>query len=155
MWEPVLRLSPYTPEEPRRWRGRGRPHAPDALAEVRRLVETSELSYRAIARQTGVPRTTVSRHVLEGGWLRSRGPDLPPLSPEGERRMRRGVLAERLLRAAETLVLRVELNPDATPAAFARAARVLKLAQGLERPGMPRVRVSRVNRRKKRTNVLE
>ncbi|WP_284317306.1 hypothetical protein, partial [Methylobacterium gnaphalii] len=55
---------------------------------------------------------------------------------------------ERVLRAAEDLVRRVELDPAATPAAFARAVRVLALAQRLDRPGMPRSRVSRARRAK-------
>ncbi|MCE4222765.1 hypothetical protein HCU64_03295 [Methylobacterium sp. C25] len=131
-------------------RPRGKPHDPSALAEVRRLIETSALSYRAIARITGVPRATISRHVLEGGWIRPQGgpgaDDLPPLSAEAERRVRRGLLAERVLRAAEHLVEQVELNPTATPAAFARAVRVLALAQRLDRPGMPRSRLARAQR---------
>ncbi|TXN22347.1 hypothetical protein FV217_11020 [Methylobacterium sp. WL9] len=125
---------------------RGRPNDPAALAEVRRLIETSALSYRAIAKVTGVPRTTISRHVLERGWIRPTGGDVPPLSAEGERRMRRGLLAERVLRAAEDLVQRIELDPTATPAAFARAVRVLALAQRLDRPCMARSRVSRAQR---------
>ncbi|GJD84103.1 hypothetical protein [Methylobacterium haplocladii] len=124
----------------------GRPHAPAALAKVRRLIETSALSYRAIAKITGVPRATISRHVLEGGWIRPTGADASPLSAEGERRARRGFLAERVLRAAEHLVERVELDPSATPAAFARAVRVLALAQRLDRPGRSRSRVSRAQR---------
>lgn len=146
MWGSVLRLSAVLPEEPRPARTRTKPHDPAALAEVRRLIETSALSYRAIARVTGVPRATISRHVLEGGWIRPTGADVPPLSAEGERRARRGVLAERVLRAAEDLVRRVELDPTATPAAFARAVRVLALAQRLDRPGMARSRVSRAQR---------
>ncbi|WP_284245783.1 hypothetical protein, partial [Methylobacterium haplocladii] len=62
------------------------------------------------------------------------------------RRARRGFLAERVLRAAEHLVERVELDPSATPAAFARAVRVLALAQRLDRPGRSRSRVSRAQR---------
>ncbi|WP_238232632.1 hypothetical protein [Methylobacterium thuringiense] len=139
-------MSAALPEEPRPSPARGRPNDPAALAEVRRLIETSALSYRAIAKVTGVPRTTISRHVLEGGWIRPKGADAPPQSAEGERRMRRGLLAERVLRAAEDLVQRVELDPTATPAAFARAVRVLALAQRLDRPGNARSRVSRAQR---------
>jgi len=139
-------LSVRLPGEPGPPGARSRPHDPAALAEVRRWIETSALSYRAIARITGVPRATISRHVLEGGWLRPLGPEPPPPSPETERRLRRGELAERVLRAAEELVRRVELDPCATPAAFARAVRVLGLAQRLDRPGMPRSRVSRARR---------
>lgn len=146
MWEGVLRLSASLPEEPRPAPARGRAHDPARLAEVRRLIETSALSYRAIARMTGVPRATISRHVLDGGWIRPQGGNAPPLSAEGERRMRRGLLAERVLRTAEDLVRRVELDPCATPAAFARAVRVLALAQRLDRPGMPRSRLSRAQR---------
>ncbi len=148
MWGSVLRLSTalQDPPGPTRVKLRSRPHDPSALAEVRRLIETSALSYRAIAKVTGVPRATISRHVLQGGWIRPTGGDVPPLSAEGERRARRGLLAERVLRAAEDLVRRVELDRSATPAAFARAVRMLALAQRLDRPGMPRLRVSRARR---------
>lgn len=139
-------MSAVLPEEPRPSPARGRPNDSAALAEVRRLIETSALSYRAIAKVTGVPRATISRHVLEAGWIRPTGADVPPLSAEGERRMRRGLLAERVLRAAEDLVQRIELDPTATPAAFARAVRVLGLAQRLDRPGLARSRVSRAQR---------
>ena len=147
MWGDILRLSTALSEEPGDARARGqrarKPHDPACLAKVRRLIETSALSYRAIARMTGVPRSTISRHVLEGGWIRPLGGDAPPLSAEGERRARRGLLVERVLRAAEQLVHQVEMNPTATPAAFTRAARVLALAQRLDRLGMPRSRLSR------------
>lgn len=152
MWDSVIRLSGMPARAPHNVRARapGRPHDKSAIAEVRRLIETSALSYRAIARITGVPRATISRHVLEGGWIRPQGgqgaDDLPPLSAEAERRARRGLLAERVLRAAEHLVEQVELNPTATPAAFARAVRVLALVQRLDRPGMPRSWVSRAQR---------
>lgn len=139
-------MSATLPAEPQPGRARGQPHDPAVLAEVRRLIETSALSYRTIARMTGVPRATISRHVLEGGWIRPLGDAAPPSSPEGERRARRGRLAERVLRAAERLVLQVELDPEATPAAFARACRVLALAQRLDRPGGTRSRLSRARR---------
>lgn len=144
----VLRLSTALQDPPGEQpkRSRSKPHDPASLAEVRRLIETSALSYRAIARITGVPRATISRHVLDGGWIRPQGGDVPPFSAEAERRARRGLLAERVLRAAEDLVRRVELDPSATPAAFTRAVRILALAQRLDRPGMPRSRVSQPRR---------
>lgn len=100
MWERVLRLSPFAPGEALGARP-AKPHDPASMAEVRRLIETRALSYRAIARRTGVPRSTISRHVLEGGWIRPMTDLLPPPTPQGERRARRGELADRILRAAE------------------------------------------------------
>lgn len=74
--------------------------------------------------------------MLEGGWTRP----LTDLSttPGTEQRAQRGELAERILRAAERQVFQVEMNPTAPAAAFARAVRLLKLAQSLDRPGQPR-----------------
>lgn len=152
MWDSVIRLSAVLAQEPGEARAKapGRPHDPAALAELRRLIETSTLSYRAIARATGVPRATISRHVLEGGWIRPQagalGGEPPPLSAEGKRRARRGRLAERVLCAAEQLVHQIEMNPRSTPAAFTRAYRILTLAQRLDRPGIPRSRLSRAKR---------
>ena len=92
----------------------------------------------------GVPRSTIARHVLEQGWLRpTAGTEEPPQSPAAQRRARRGELAALVLRAAEQRVFEVSMNPTARPAAFAQAARLLTLAQRLDRPGQPRNRTPR------------
>lgn len=139
----LIRLSPFAPGESVPARGRARPHDPAALAAVRVLIETSGLSYRAIAARTGVPIATIARHVAAGGWLRPEGTrPAVPLTPALWRRRRRGAIAERLLRRIEWLVLRIEADPGASPKALARAVRLLQLAEDLERPGRPRKRRS-------------
>lgn len=146
MFGGLIRLSPFEPGEPA-LKPRWRPHGAEALAEVRRLIETTHLSYRAIQARTRVPRATISRHVLEQGWLRPwAGMEEPPHSPEAKRRAKRGELAARLLRAAEYRVEQVTMNPTAPASTFAQAAKLLALAQRLERPGRPRRGVSRVKR---------
>lgn len=147
MYESPVRLSPFASGEPAR--RRSWPHGAAALAEVQRLIETTQLSHRAIHGWTGVPRATISRHVLEQGWLRPwAGLEEPPQSPEAKRRWQRGELAARLLRAAERRVDDVALNPTASPGAFAQAAKLLTLIQRLDRPGQPRRPVPRVKRLK-------
>lgn len=143
----LIRLSPFEPGEPAS-KPRWRPHGAEALAEVRRLIETTHLSYRAIQARTRVPRATISRHVLEQGWLRPwAGMEEPPHSPEAKRRAKRGELAARLLRAAEYRVEQVTMNPTASTAAFAQATKLLGLARRLERPGQARSRLSRIRLR--------
>ena len=145
----LVRLSPLplgTPAAPPR---APKPHAPESLEAVRRLIETTHLSYRVIAARTGIPRATISRHVLAWGWLRPALEESePPLTPAGRRRAIRGELADRLLRAAEQRVFQVSMDPTARSAAFAQAARLLALAQRLDRPGQPRGRVARAKRLK-------
>ena len=83
------------------------------------------------------------------GWLRPQaGLEEPPQSPRAKRRWQRGERAVRLLCAAESRIDVITLNPTASPAAFAQAAKLLTLAQRLDRPGQPRRAVPRVRRLK-------
>ncbi|WP_375458479.1 helix-turn-helix domain-containing protein [uncultured Enterovirga sp.] len=54
----------------RRSAGCGRPFGPAIVAEAQRLVETTELSFAAIAARTGVSRTTLCRWRKRRKWAR-------------------------------------------------------------------------------------
>ncbi len=80
-----LRLSPAV-RESLKPRHRG-PHKASTIDAVRGLIETTTLSYRAIAARTGVAIGTIARHVRRGGWLRPEtGFPEEHYTPEGCRR---------------------------------------------------------------------
>ncbi|MGA0595984.1 hypothetical protein [Enterovirga sp. CN4-39] len=64
---------------------RGKPYAPEIVAEARRLFVQTELPTLIIASRLWVTPVTVARWAREGGWTRPR--DLP--EPDGSRRRRR------------------------------------------------------------------
>ncbi|GJE54372.1 hypothetical protein EKPJFOCH_0847 [Methylobacterium thuringiense] len=143
----IVRLSPFAPSESGTVRRSGRPPDPALLEVVRGLIETTTLPYREIARRTGVSAAAISRHAGARGWCRPEGPFREErLTPEGRRRERRGALAGRILRRAEELVSIVEMDPAATVAQLARAARFLTLAERLDSPA-PQPRPRRRRRR--------
>lgn len=61
-------------------RGRGLPYAADAVGAARRLVTTTLLSQKAIARQVGVSQAQISVWMRRDGWQR------PPARPGGSSR---------------------------------------------------------------------
>ena len=61
---------PPREENPVRAPARGYPHAGSTLDRARELIETTPLSYREIARQTGVSIATISRRAKAGAWVR-------------------------------------------------------------------------------------
>src|SRR5882672_6474316 len=72
---PILRLRvrPDEPEAvagPPRPRGSRRPHADAKVAQVRQLIEQTELTYGQIAARTGVGRASICRWTRDGGWKR-------------------------------------------------------------------------------------
>lgn len=140
MFDRVLRLTPGPTGELLKRRGARAPHAPETLERVRRLIETTALTYRAVAAATGVSIATIARHAAAEGWCRPVPPRSIRPTPEARRRARRAELAARLLRRAERLVEEIETDPRATPAALAGAARLLKLSERLDRPERPRPR---------------
>jgi transposase len=75
----------------RAWKNSHRgPDKASTIDAVRGLVETTNLSYRAIAARTGVAIGTIARHVRRGGWLRPEtGFPEEHYTPEGRRLRRR------------------------------------------------------------------
>lgn len=146
----ILRLSPFGPDEHPPAPKRGRPAAPELVETVRRLIETTSLSYRVIAARTGMPIASISRHAAKRGWYRPE-PEMREerLTPEGRRRQWRGELAGRILRRAETLMTTTEMDPSASAAALARAAKLVRLAESLEAAASTRRR----RRKRRRSSV--
>ncbi|WP_147078773.1 hypothetical protein [Methylobacterium haplocladii] len=111
------------------------------------MFETTTLTYREIARCTGVSPAAISRHATAKGWCRPEAVLREErLAPEGRRRSPRGALAGRILRRAEDLVSIIEMDPAATVPQLARAARFLRLAESLD-TAAPRPRPRRRRRR--------
>ncbi|HEV2606116.1 MAG TPA: hypothetical protein VGU24_20900 [Microvirga sp.] len=126
-----LRLSPAV-RESLKPRHRG-PHKASTIDAVRGLVETTTLSYRAIAARTGVAIGTIARHVRRGGWLRPEtGFPEEHYTPEGRRLRRRQALAEHLLACAEAQVDRVSRDPYASPHALKKALQFARAAAALD-----------------------
>lgn len=112
---------------------RAGPHPAGTIDVVRKLYETTTLSYRVIAARTGVSIATVTRHARRSGWLRPEtGFGEEHYTPEGRRRMRRQALAERLLKLAEWQVDAAALDPRASPKALERALRYVRVAKAMD-----------------------
>ena len=127
---------PDGPARPRR-----RPHEPKTLDRVRELYEGTRLTVRAIAVRAGVSAATVSRQARRAGWLRpDAGYPAEHFSAEGRRKLRRGAIAEALLRQAEHLLFRQEMDPNARRRQIAETVRLVRAARALdeeERPPPP------------------
>ena len=139
----VVRL---TAAAPRPAPPRFRPHAPGTVERMRELYETTRLSTRAIAAATGANAATVSRRARRHGWLRpDAGYPEEHFSPAGRRKLRRGAIAEALLRKAEHLAFQREMDPRTGARQLAEALRLVRAAKRLdedERPQPPRRRAS-------------
>jgi hypothetical protein len=147
---PILRLR-VTPDEPEapdafvggpRVRGSKRPHADAKCAQVRRLIETTVLTYGEIAKQTGVGRASICRWTRDGGWQRPlfapRATDTVP-SARASQKLKLRKLAERLHALAERAVRELEAQPDVDIDRLMQALQVLKMAR-LEAMGRRRPR---------------
>ncbi len=140
MWnKELLRLSPYPLAKtagalPRR----GLPHPASTIDQVRDLVHQTTLSYREIARRTGVSAATISRRARANGWYRpaSTFPD-EHYTPEGRRILRRRALAELLMRQAERHAEQLAWDPQVKPAAVLAAIRLARAAASLDRVDKP------------------
>lgn len=123
------------------------PHPGVTMDAVRGLVEKTTLPYRTIAARTGVSLATVSRHARAGGWVR---PDAAygeeHYTEEGRRRLRRGALAERMLKLAEQLAFIADLDPAATQHRIRRVVQLVKMSKDLDemerRPARRRLRTA-------------
>jgi hypothetical protein len=123
-------------------RGSRRPHTDRAVANVRRLIETTTLTYSEVSVKTGVGRASISRWARDGAWVRPldapRSTDrLPTLRASQKRKLR--LLSERLRMLAERCVRELEETPGVDLDRLVQALQVLKMAR-LEAQGRRRRR---------------
>lgn len=145
--EPVLRLR-ITPDVddgpppiPGRPKGCKRLHTNATVAEARRLIEQTTLSYKQIAARTGATHSTVGRWAREFGWQRHlfapRATDTVPTARAG-RRLKLRMLGVKLQEVAERCVLELWNSPTVDLARLIKAMEVFKMARlmamGSKRP---------------------
>jgi hypothetical protein len=138
---PIIRLR-VLPDDPAavtaaRPRGTRRPHTDAKVAEVRRLIETTVLTYGEIAAQTGVGRASICRWTRDGGWQRHpfapRATDTIPRA-RASAKLKRRTLAARLQALAERYVREMEETPGADLDKLAEALELMKMAKVAARP---------------------
>jgi len=122
--------------------GSRRPHADASVAHVRRLLETTTLTYSEISAQTGVGRASISRWARDGGWMRPLDAPIatdrvPTVRASQKLKLRK--LAERLRRLAERYISEQEASAEVDPDRLLQALQVVKMAR-LEAMGRRRRR---------------
>lgn len=148
---PLVRIR-VTPDDPKavvgpRPRGSRRPHKDATVAEVRRLIEQTTLTYSQIAAKTGVARASICRWTRDQTWQRPvfapRATDTVP-SARASAKLKRRTLAARLSALAERYVRELEDAACVDPDKLAEALELMKMAKFAARPkkrrlrGMPR-----------------
>jgi hypothetical protein len=130
----IVRLGvPPREESPVQAPARGYPHAASTLDRARELIESTPLSYREIARQTGVSIATISRRAKAGAWVRPQTHmPLEHYTPNGRRILKRRELASRLMHQAERWIRQLETDPQVKPSTLALALRMAKAAKMLD-----------------------
>src|SRR6185295_6648014 len=133
-----LRVTPdLAPDEPNailgpRPRGSRRPHTDGKVAQVRRLIEETTLTYGDIAKRTGVGRASICRWTRDGAWKRPlfapRATDTVP-SARASAKLRRRTLSSRLTALAERHIAELEAAPLVDPDKLAEALELLKMAK--------------------------
>ena len=125
--------------------GSRRPHPDAKVTQVRRLIETTMMTYREISKRTGVPYTNISRWANEGNWTRPlfahRAPDTVPRW-RARRNLRRRMLAARIDTLAERRVRALEAAPGIDLAGLREALELLKLGTLANRPHTGRHRAA-------------
>src|SRR5581483_3791852 len=134
---PIARLhvkpdEPETMPGPPRPRGSRRPHADAKVAQVRRLIEESVLTYGEIAARTGVGRASICRWTRDGGWKRPafapRATDTVPRA-RASARLKARTLAARLYAQAERAVRELEETPGVDLDKLGEALELMKMAR--------------------------
>jgi hypothetical protein len=136
LFAPIVRLR-VLPDDPAavvgpRPRGSRRPHTDAKVAEVRRLIEETTLTYGEIAARTGVGRASICRWGRDGGWQRPvfapRATDTVP-SARASARLKRRTLAARLAALAERHISELEDSASVDPDKLGEALELLRMAK--------------------------
>jgi hypothetical protein len=113
-------------------RGSRQPHTDGKVATVRRLIEETTLTHRAIAARTGASPASICRWTRDGGWKR------PPFAPRASdtlptarasAHLKRRMLAVRLSALAERHVRELEESACVDPDKLGEALELLKMAK--------------------------
>ena len=105
---------------------------------MRELYETTRITTRAIGAETGADAATVSRRARRHGWLRpDAGYPEEHYSAAGRRKLRRGAIAEALLRRAEHLAFQREMDPRTSARQLGEALRLVRAARTLDEDERP------------------
>jgi len=140
-FDPIARIG-VRPDEPDavtapRPRGSRRPHADAKVAQVRRLIEQTPMTYGEIARRTGVGRASICRWTRDFGWQRHafapRATDTVPTARAGAQ-LKRRTLAARLTALAERHIRELEASACVDPDRLAEALELVKMAKLAARP---------------------
>jgi hypothetical protein len=125
------------PDEPSavvgpRPRGSRWPHTDARVAEVRRLIEMTTLTYGEIAARTGVACASICRWTRNGSWQRPlfapRATDLVPRA-RASAQLKRRTLSLRLSALAERYVRELEQSASVDPEKLAEALELMKMAK--------------------------
>ena len=122
---------------PVRGGGKGRPHSDATVMRVRRLIETTTLSYKEITQRTGIPHATIATWLKNGKWAR---PLFAPRTNNSVPRWRAGLLlrrrrlAIRLYEIAERWIAELEAQKGVDFARLREALELLKLTKIAARP---------------------
>jgi hypothetical protein len=124
-----------------RAKGSRRPHRNDTVARVKKLVETTPMTYGEISALTGVGRASICRWTRDGGWTRHlfapRATDTVPLERAGAR-LKLRTLAARLAALADRDVGELEATPGVDVEKLAEALGLYQLAEFAARVRKPR-----------------
>jgi hypothetical protein len=119
-----------------------RPHGDAKVAEIRRLIENTTLTYSQISAKAGVGRASISRWARDMGWLRPfdapRSTDRMPRYRLSQK-LKLRLLAERLRKLTERYVQQLEDSPELDLDRLMQALQLLKMAK-LETMGRRRRR---------------
>jgi transcriptional regulator with XRE-family HTH domain len=144
---PLVRIR-VTPDDPRaivgpRPRGSRRPHTDASVAQVRRLIEQTTLTYSEIAQKTGIGRASICRWTRDQAWQRPvfapRATDTVPRA-RASARLKLRTLFARLSALAERHVRELEESGCVDPDKLAEALALLKMAKFAARPKKRRAR---------------
>ena len=102
------------PPDPRKPGSRG-PHRNDTVVRVRKLVETTPMTYKELSERTGIARSTICRWTRDAGWKRHlfapRANDTVP-TERASARLKLRTLAARIAAQAERAVRALEEAPN-------------------------------------------